>query len=179
LISSLGSLPSGADAAATSRAWYDELRMAPVVAAGLRERGLDEAAAWAAADLIRVLLDLPRPSTLRTPAKTIDARLLEAWLGRDDLRATIGVNTWEGTEWLDRDRLASMLRWAARLDALDAGKPLAARPPAWVTRLMEAAEAAGYRVDKLRELLASTPAAPAAKPVPKRAARPRTPRPRR
>jgi glycosidase len=176
-LSSLGSLPAGADVAATSRAWYDELRMAPVIAAGLRERGLDEAEAWTVADLVRVLLDLPRPSTLRGPAKTTAARLLEAWLGRDDLRAAIGVNTWEGTEWLDRDRFESMLRWAARLDALDAGKALPARPPAWETRLSEAAEAAGYRVDRLRELLApsATGSPRATKPVAPRR-QPRTPR---
>ena len=179
LLSSLGSLPKGADAAATSRAWYDELRMAPVVAAGLRERGLDEASAWAAADLIRVLLDLPRPGTLRGPARTVDARLLETWLGRDDLRAAIGVNSWEGTEWLDRDRFESMLRWAARLDAVDAGTAPSKRPPAWLKRLTEAAAEAGYRVDRLRELLAPTPGPKSAtKPAPKPAARPRTPRPK-
>ena len=103
LLSPLGSLPR-APTRPTSRAWYEELRLAPVVAAGLRERGLDEAEAWWAAERVRVLLDLPRPGTLRGAAKTLDARLLEAWLARDDLRAAIGVNTWDGTDWLDRDR---------------------------------------------------------------------------
>jgi glycosidase len=159
LMSSLGSLPMGADVAATSRAWYDELRMAPVVAASLRQRGLDEAAAWVVADLVRVLLDLPRPSALPGPARTVDVRLLEAWLGRDDLRAAIGVNTWEGTEWLDRDRFVAILRWAALLDAIDAGKVPPTRPPAWAKRLTDAAAEAGYRVDRLRELLAPTPSA--------------------
>ena len=181
LLSALGALPASADPAATSRAWYDELRLAPVVATGLRKRGLDEAEAWSVADLVRVLLDLPRPGTLRGAAKTLDARLLEAWLGRDDLRAAIGVNTWEGTEWLDRDRFAAMLGWAARLDAVDAGKPPTKQPPAWVKRLTAAAAEAGYRVDRLRELLTRTrgpksATKPATKPAPKRAARPRTPR---
>jgi glycosidase len=175
LLSALGSLPAGADPAATSRAWYDELRLAPVVANGLRARGLDEAEAWSVADLVRVLLDLPRPATLRGPAKTVDSRLLEAWLARDDLRAAIGVNSWEGTEWLDKDRFVAILGWAARLDALDAGKAPPARPPAWVKRLTDGAAEAGYRVDRLRELLA--PAA-APKTTPKRPAKPRTPRPR-
>ena len=69
LLSSLGALPTGADAAATSRAWYDELRLAPVVATGLRERGLDEAEAWSVADLVRVLLDLPRPARSGEPRR--------------------------------------------------------------------------------------------------------------
>ena len=178
LLSALGALPKGADPAATSRAWYDELRLAPVVAAGLRERGLDEAEAWSVADLVRVLLDLPRPGTLRGAAKTLDNRLLEAWLARDDLRAAIGVNMWEGTDWLDRDRFAAMLRWAARLDAVEAGKAPPTRLPPYVKRLTEAAAASGYRVASLRELLAPTPAATksAPKAAPKPAARPRTPR---
>jgi hypothetical protein len=127
------------------------------------------------ADLVRVLLDLPRPATLRGPAKTVDSGLLEAWLARDDLRAAIGVNSWEGTEWLDKDRFVAILGWAARLDAVDAGKAPPARPPAWVKRLTDGAAEAGYRVDRLRELLA--PAA-APKTTPKRPAKPRTPRPR-
>ena len=182
LLSALGALPTGADPAATSRAWYDELRFAPVVATGLRERGLDEAEAWSVADLVRVLLDLPRPGTLRGSAKTLDARLLEAWLARDDLRAAIGVNTWEGTDWLDRDRFAAMLRWAARLDAVEAGKAPPTRLPPYVKRLTDGAATAGYRVDHLRELLAPTPVgtkAPARKADPKPAARPRQPRPPR
>jgi hypothetical protein len=128
-----------------------------------------------------VLLDLPRPSTLRGPAKTVDIRLLEAWLGRDDLRAAIGVNAWEGTEWLDRDRFVAILRWAARLDAVDAGKAPSRRPPAWVKRLTDAAAESGYRVDRLRELLgpATKTAKPAAKATPKRAPKARTPRPKR
>ena len=179
LLSALGSLPKGADPAATSRAWYDELRLAPVVAAGLRERGLNEAEAWSVADLVRVLLDLPRPGTLRGTAKTLDARLLEAWLARDDLRAAIGVNTWEGTDWLDRDRFEAMLRWAARLDAVEAGKAPPTRFPPYVKRLNEGAATAGYRVERLTELLAPTPVAKKAaarKPSPKPTARPRTPR---
>ena len=176
LLSALGSLPKGADPAATSRAWYDELRLAPVVATGLRERGLNEAEAWSVADLVRVLLDLPRPGTLRGTAKTLDARLLEAWLARDDLRAAIGVNTWEGTDWLDRDRFAAMLRWAARLDAVEAGKAPPTRLPPYVKRLTDGAATAGYRVERLTELLAPTPVATKAaarKPAPK-PARPRS-----
>ena len=168
-----GWLAPASDMPATSRAWYEELRLAPVVAAGLREAGLDEAAAWSTADLLRVLLDLPRPGRLGSPAATADARLLEAWLGRDDLRAAIGVNTWEGTEWLDGERFRRMLEWAAQLDAIElaavaaeetTGADRAARPvarfatqsasKAFGERLAAAAESAGYRVDWLREALA-------------------------
>jgi hypothetical protein len=166
LLARTGELARNADIPATSRAWYDELRLAPVLAAGLRELGLDEAEAWNAAELVRILLDLPRPGTLRGPAKTADARLLEAWLARDHLRAAMGVNSWKGTEWLDRDRFAAMLAWAARLDAIDEATDRGATPARgsrpWVTRLARAADAAGYRLDRLRTSVAgATPREPA------------------
>ena len=155
LLGPIGGLAPGADPYRTSRAWYEELRLAPVVAQGLRDVGLDEADAWAAADRIRVLLDLPRPSTLGGPAATLDGRLLDAWLGRDDLRAAIGLNTWEGTEWLDRDRFVGMLDWAERLDAFDGVASASREGRASVAggvaqRLAAAAESAAYRVDRLR-----------------------------
>ena len=33
-----------------------------------------------------------------------------------------GLNTWEGVEWLDRERFANLLRWAVRLDAIETGR---------------------------------------------------------
>jgi glycosidase len=146
-----GTLATGADVAATSRAWYEELRLAPAMAAGFRDAGLDEGGAWGAAELIHVLLALPRPSALRGRARTADARLLDQWLARDDVRTAIGANTWDGVEYLDRDAFARMLRWAARLDAIDADQP--APDDSLVRRFSTLAEDAGYRIDRLRGLL--------------------------
>jgi hypothetical protein len=146
VLSRIGELAPGADVAATSLAWYDELRMAPVVAGGFRSAGLEEAASWGVADLVRVLLALPRPSTARGRGRARDLRLVESWLTRDAVRAAMGVNTWEGTEWLDRDRFANVLGWATRLDAIETGRD---PDTALVERLMNAADAAGYRVDAL------------------------------
>jgi glycosidase len=160
LLGRTGELAPGADLSATSRAWYDELRLAGALAAGLRSAGLDEAEAWSAAELVRVLLALPRPSSLRGPARTADLRLLDQWLARDAVRTAIGTNTWEGVEYVDRDGFEAMLRWAERLDAIEmadgkrAAPDTAARqkptPPGFAARLSAAADAAGYRVDRLR-----------------------------
>ena len=165
-LSRMGELAPGSDVAATSAAWFDELRLAPVFAAGLRRAGLDEAAAWATADRVRVLLTLPRPSQVRGRGKAADARLLERWVGRDGIRTAMGINTWEGVEWLDRDRFETLLGWAVRLDAIDADS---APDAALVQRIAGAAEDAGYRLDRLIAPVERTR-------TPKR---PRTPRPRR
>ena len=133
-LSRIGALAPGADVRATSLAWYDDLRLAPALVAGLHGTGFDEGEAWAIAEQVRVLLALPRPSTIGRPVRTADARLLEAWLANDIVRVAIGVNHWEGVEYIDRDRFAATLRWAIRLDAIEAGEGLrrwrAARRPA-------------------------------------------------
>jgi glycosidase len=144
VLSRLGAMASGADMAATGAAWYDELRLAPVVAAGFRRSGLEEAAAWAVADLVRVLLVLPRPSAIRGRGRQVDLRLIERWLAHEGVRAAMGVNTWEGVEWLDRERFTTLVGWALRLDAVDADRRVDVRR---ATRLATAAEAAGYRID--------------------------------
>jgi hypothetical protein len=161
-----GGLAPGADIAATSLAWYDDLRMPTALVTGLHATGFGEGEAWAIADQVRVLLALPRPSSLHRPARTADARLLEAWLARDTIRVAIGINTWEGVEYIDRDRFADVLRWAVRLDAIEAGETaIPATGEALVARLTAAADASGYRVDRLREALADRSPATRAGPT--------------
>ena len=146
VLSHIGELAPGADVAATSRAWYDELQLAPVIAAGFRAAGLDEATAWGVADRVRVLLDLPRRSQVAARGARGDARLLRQWLARPTVRAAMGVNTWEGVEWLDRDRFEALLRWSVRLDAIDGdGRP----DDPLAIRLAASAAAAEYKVDAL------------------------------
>jgi glycosidase len=145
-LSRLGQLAPGADVGATSAAWFDELRLASVLAAGLRSAGLDESAAWGATDRVRTLLRLPRAASARgRSAVARDRALLTAWLTDPTTRAALGVNTWQGVEWIDGDRLIDLARWAVRLDETD-GHPADPKLP---VRLAALAKAAGYRVDRL------------------------------
>ena len=160
---SIGALAPGAPVAPTSRAWYEELRLAPVIARALRDRGLDEGAAWAVAERVRTLVDLPVPATIGGPARTAAARLLEAWLGHPDVRRSIRVNTFEGSEWFHQESFDGLVDWMERLDRVLTPRDARGRAP--VTRdaigraLREAAAASGYRVDRLRDALAGgTPA---------------------
>jgi hypothetical protein len=164
-----GELAPRADIAATSLAWYDELRLAPIVAGGLRAAGLEESAAWATADTVRVLLALTRPSEVKGRGAARDARLLERWLARPAVREAMGVNTWQGVEWLDRERYAAVVTWAVRLDAIETGREA---DTALIDRLTGAAEIAGYRIDRL--LADPTPATGGRRRT--GAARPRPPR---
>jgi hypothetical protein len=163
LLAPLGSLPAGADAGATSRAWYEELRLASVVAEGLRDRGLDEAGAWWAAERIRMLLALALPSRLGGSAATLPSRLVEAWFGDPSVRAFLRVNRWDGADWFHRESWTELLSWVDRLERVLTPADDRARRPVERSvlgrRLAEAAEASGYQVEGLRVALAGPPPA--------------------
>ena len=161
LLSPLGTLPEGAMVGPTNRAWYEELRLAPVVADALRSFDLDEAAAWWAAERIRLLLDLPLPSSLTGAADTIAANLVDAWLFHPVARPFLRINRWDGEDWFHGESFAELLEWADRLEAIVAPAGASGGPSAGVSawpgepraRIEAAVAAAGYRVDRLRAAL--------------------------
>ena len=157
-LSQTGVLAPRGKPAATSLAWYDELRMPGALVAGLHDVGFDEGVAWAITDRVRVLLALPRPSTIGAPVRTAPARLLEAWLAIEPVRVAIGLNTWEGVEYLDRDQFQDLLGWAVRLETIESEAPgTTAASSAVTAHLSAAADVAGYRVDRIRAALAASP----------------------
>ena len=126
--------------------------------AGLHDTGFDEGEAWAITDRVRVLLALPRPSTIGGASRSADLRLMTAWLGIEAVRVAIGVNTWEGVEYLDRGRFDVFLEWAVRLDTVDSEDPgVAVTSAATAARLSAAANLAGYRIDRLLTGLGARP----------------------
>jgi len=158
LLEPLGRLASGAIVGPTSRAWYDELRLGPALAAGLRAAGLDEGAAWAAAERVQLLVALPRPSNVggRSTAERA-RRLVAAWLSNPDARTLLRVNRWEDIDWFGGDEWSEALDVAVDLDALD-GTPAARRTSrSVVDSVRPLAEASGYRLDRLAELAGPAP----------------------
>jgi glycosidase len=156
LLAPLGSLPAGAQEGPTSRAWYEELRLAPIVVDGLRARGLDEGAAWWAAERVRVLLDLPLPSSVVVAGAAAGAapgRLFRRWLVRPEIRAFLRINAWEGVEWFHGESLDELVAWAQRIERV-VGVADAAAVAAVLAPITEAAAASGFRVDALVAALA-------------------------
>jgi glycosidase len=155
LLAPLGTLPEGAMVGPTARAWYEELRLAPVVADALRARGLDEAAAWWAAERVRLLLDLPLPSALDGTPESVAASAVDAWLFHPVARAFLRVNRWDGVDWFHGESFTELLTWVDRLETILAPAGPAAAGLPEVRAVIEAAiKASGYRVDRLRKALA-------------------------
>ena len=116
LLRPLGSLPSGASVGATSRAWFEELRLAPAVADALRGGGLDEARAWGAAERVRLLLDLPLPSTVGGKADGLPLRLVDVWLADPVVRSFLRINRWDDADWFNRESWLELVTWTDRLE---------------------------------------------------------------
>ncbi|HEY5629449.1 MAG TPA: hypothetical protein VIR16_08070, partial [Candidatus Limnocylindrales bacterium] len=167
LLAPLGSLPRGAMVGPTARAWFEELRLAPVVADGLRRRGLDEGAAWWAAERVRLLVDLPVPSMVRGAADAVPLRLVDRWLSHPVARPFLRVNDWEGVAWFHGESLDELLAWGARLEALAgpradrAGDAVADHgaveprpdPDDVLAQIRRASTLSDFRVDRLRDQL--------------------------
>ena len=163
ILEPLGRLAPGAASGSTSRAWFEELRFAPAVAAALRDQGIDEAGAWSAVERIRLLLALARPSSaVGRSAPEQAARLANAWLDDPETRTFLRVNHWQDAEWFDREAWQELCDWAVVLDAVDgtAGavdettrRRTLAASAAIALGLAGSAERARYRVDALRDLV--------------------------
>jgi hypothetical protein len=181
LLAPLGSLATDAGVGPTSQAWYEELRLGPVIADALRARGLDEAASWWAAERVRVLVDLPLASSIAGDADDIAARLVEAWLERRAIRGFLRVNAWDGTEWFHRESWAELVAWHDRMERISTpAEERAVRPverSVIARRLLAAADESGYRVDGLHAALAggAVAAASSAPRLPRATGLPRGP----
>ena len=122
-------------AAARARSWP-----------GLHEAGLDEGDGVGDRGP-RPGAARPAPAVARSAARRgrPTARLLDAWLASDVVRARSGSTPGRASSTLDRDEFAAMLRWAVRLDAIERDE---AAPRAADASLVEAA-ARGRRGGRL------------------------------
>ncbi|MGO9180454.1 MAG: alpha-amylase family glycosyl hydrolase [Candidatus Limnocylindrales bacterium] len=168
LLRPLGRVAGDDGAGLRSRAWLDAWNLAAAVATGLRDVGLDGPAVGRVLDTLRVVLALPDPATLSalTAGENADlavegARLVQSWLADLATAQYMGVNTYGGVTWFDRDGFARLVRWSFLLDAVelrvllpsDAGFRAAATAAARVAGdLDRASRESGYQVDRLLAL---------------------------
>ena len=154
VVASIGAIGDSADATATGRAWFEELRLGPVLANAFRELGLDEGGAWTAVARVRVLLlALEPPSTARFGAPAI-RRLLDGWFADPDLRGFLGVNRSEGVTWFNKEAFEELLWWWQVLAAVEGPPAAVAATRRLADRLLRAAAEGSYQVDRLVELAA-------------------------
>jgi glycosidase len=155
-------LAAVADPDSGTAASIEELALGPVLVSVFSDLGLDEESAWRLLALIRMLRQLPLPSSVAGLASADRApALVRVLIADETVRPYIRVNVWEGVSWFNRESFAQVLWWMLALDALDAVSD-PARPKAKLTArlaaaerltgaLAKAAEASGYQLDKLED----------------------------
>jgi glycosidase len=148
-------------ATVTSRAWLGEWLLADVIADALRGMRLDEEAIRQDLDAIRLLTTWQSWWKGATPDVFGVAVLFEEWLRDDDAREFLQVNRFGGTLWYNKEAFEDLLEWLVLVRGIeevkDHGDPGGAdSTEAWravFRRILPASDTAGYRVDRLLDLL--------------------------
>jgi glycosidase len=157
----------------------EALLLEPVIAGAFAHAGLERAAAATAGARVGRLLalrstgDLPAATTGEAPAMIppeapLEApagpgatgdptalAVLDAWTA-GPAATLIGLNRWDGVDWVDRDGWDETVRWAYLLALVDGVDP--DRAARMRDELTAAGEAAGCRLDEIRRRLATSDA---------------------
>ncbi len=146
----LGKMVDAEDYAAISRSWLDEWQLGRIVAAALRESGLDEGAAQEEAVLLLKIL----VSHQDWHAEERAGRVLESWLRDSEVQRFLRVNRHRGVLWFNKEAFEQLLRWmrataALTLDAEEERERL----DRMARELERAAEESGYQVEKLMQVV--------------------------
>jgi hypothetical protein len=155
-VHSLGQIVDGADVE-QSRSWIDEWLLGKIIATTLRDLGLDEAAAWQAVTVIKLLVN--HQGWPQAPNSKLAYPTLSSWLKDDEVRQFIQVNLYNGIAWFNKEAFEQLLRWMFLLAVVKIGAGTY-RSAAQVTKeivayygtvekLHQAEEASQYQVENL------------------------------
>jgi glycosidase len=155
----LGQVVSESGFEQQSRSWLDEWLLGKVVASVLRDLGLDEAAAWRAVAVIKLLTIHQRWFEAEVPGGKQAHQVLESWLKDGETQQFLQVNRYQGLLWFNREAFEQLLWWMLTLAAVAiSADPL--RPAVEVAKeivagydlvqqLRRAEENSQYQIEKL------------------------------
>jgi glycosidase len=155
----LGQIVSESGFEQQSRSWLDEWLLGKVVASVLRDLGLDEAAAWRAVAVIKLLTIHQRWFEAEVPGGKQAHQVLESWLKDGETQQFLQVNRYQGLLWFNREAFEQLLWWMLTLAAVAiSADPL--RPAVEVAKeivagydlvqqLRRAEENSQYQIEKL------------------------------
>ncbi len=167
--SPLGKTISSTGYEEVSRSWIDEWMLNKIIVSTLNDLGLDERSNWRAVTLIKLLTSQHAwwSQASSAPGKTGQAAhgLLTSLLSDSDAMAYLGVNRYQDVLWFNKESFEDLLWWlmviaSVEIPAKYAGTgqtELVAKSILTCFRvlssLLAAAQASGYKLEKLVELV--------------------------
>jgi hypothetical protein len=145
-VHALGQMAEDADTGLRSRSWIDEWLLGRGIADALRGMGLDEASAWHAVNVVKLLI--LHQGWLAQQSGTIRraSAFLESWLRDDEILEFIKVNRYEGVLWFNKESFEELLWWMFALAAIES----AASPSATPARISKSVRFAFQVVESLQ-----------------------------
>jgi hypothetical protein len=143
----------------------DEWLLDDVVGDALRGLAIEGSTAQRGLDAIRVMTTWQTWWQGMNPDLAGVARLAENWLRDDDVRRFLRVNRYGGALWYNKEALEELLAWLLLIHDVERTKEGAIVDGAidsaeeWravFDRVLQASENAGYRVDRLLDILNPT-----------------------
>ncbi|MEN8242149.1 MAG: alpha-amylase family glycosyl hydrolase, partial [Chloroflexota bacterium] len=159
----LGKLVKSRGYAETSLAWMDNWLLGKVIEQTFRGLDLDPQAACSAAGLARLLVGQQDWIQLKASKTRKPHLLMKSWLEDEQIRAFLGVNTYQEIEWFNQEAIEDWLWWMQTIGVLETMANPKIRRAEIPQRLVEvydginpirkAIEASEFQVEKLLSLL--------------------------
>jgi glycosidase len=162
-IHALGKVVNPRDFAGQSRTWMDEWRFGKIIFGVLRDSGLDEAAAWSALTIIKLLTGHQRWFEAKSSDQKQAYAILVSLFKDGEVQQCLRVNQFNDIWWFNKEAFEEMLWWLMMVAALTIGSdPL--RPVNVVIKELErchsiiqtwqkAEKKSEYQVEKLLEIV--------------------------
>ncbi len=167
--STMGKTVTGTGYEEVSRSWIDEWMLNKIIVSTLDDLGLDERSDWRAVTLIKLLTSHHSwwkevsPSSVK-PNKAAASNLLTSLLSDSDALAYLGVNRYQDVLWFNKESFEDLLWWLMVIAGVEI--PAAFNGigqsemvvktilPCYrvLSSLVTAAQAAGYKLEKLLDL---------------------------
>ncbi len=168
--SALGKTSSGMSYEEISRSWMDEWMLNKIFVSALNDLGLDERTNWRAVTLIKLLTSHHAwwkqvGYGQRKANQGAASHILTAILSDSDVLAYLGVNRYQDILWFNKESFEDLVWWlmviacveiSAANMGVESGEPMGKSIlPCFkvISSLITAAQASGYKLEKLLELV--------------------------
>ncbi len=161
-VHALGKVIGPTDFEQVSRSWIDEWLLGKIIAAALRDVGVDDASAWRAVSTIKTLTANQTWWKQFDRAEGSAGDVVRLWLQDQEIQHFLQVNRYRGVLWFNKEAFEELLWWMLLLRAVQIRHE---RLPAarafeeirrWydvIARLLKASVESGYQIDTLLELI--------------------------